>query len=223
MTPLVVIVEGPTEERFVKTLLAPELARAGVRAECRIVHPRPSGSSRLHRGGGGWEDWKAKIRNALRDTRSEIRFTTLFDLYGLPAKFPGRNEALHLETGHAKANCIEKALGEDLDDRRLIPYVQVHEFEALVLAALDGLDGQLDDSADVAGLTKLRAHLGHLPPEDINDGPSTAPSKRLKQAIPSYEKIIHGPAAIEAVGLDHVRTVCPRFATWLAALAALGR
>lgn len=101
--------------------------------------------------------------------------------------------------------------------------MQVHEFEALVLAALDGLEGQLDASADLAGLTKLRAHLGHLAPEDINDGPATAPSKRLMGAIPSYQKIIHGPAAIEPTGLDRVRAACPRFSTWLDTLAALGR
>lgn len=53
------------------------LAPHGIEADCRIVHHPQTGSRPLHRGGGGWPDWKAKIRNALHDTRPGLRFTTL--------------------------------------------------------------------------------------------------------------------------------------------------
>lgn len=223
MKTLVIIVEGQTEEAFVRDLLTPELTAHGIWPDCRIVHPRQMGSRSLHRGGGGWPDWRAKIKNALRDSRPDLSFTTLFDLYGLPAACPGRTEALRLASGPAKADCIERALRAEFGDERFMPYVQVHEFEALVLAALDGLEGMLDASADLEGLAKLRARIAPLSPEDINDGPDTAPSKRLLAAIPSYDKLVHGPGAIEAVGLAHIRAACPRFASWLNALVGDAR
>lgn len=216
------IVEGPTEEAFANTTLRPHLAAHGVYLDCRIVHPRQLGSRRKHRGGGGWPDWAHKIANALRDTRLDLRFTTLFDLYGLPRHCPGRAVAADLDHGADKAAHIEAALSQHFGDPRLTPYIQVHEFEALVLASLDGLETQLDAADDLKGLAKLRAKLGRQPPEDINDGPDTAPSKRLRRAIPSYEKVIHGPGALDHAGLSHLRQSCPRFAAWLAHLERLG-
>jgi hypothetical protein len=47
------------------------------------------------------------------------------------------------------------------------------------------------------------------------------PSKRLRSAFPAYQKTIHGPLAISAIGIDCIRAVCPHFARWLAALEAI--
>ena len=51
--------------------------------------------------------------------------------------------------------------------------------------------------------------------EDINDGPETAPSKRLLKALVDYRKAIQGPAAAEQIGLAKMREAAPRFAQWL--------
>lgn len=76
---------------------------------------------------------------------------------------------------------------------------------------------------------KLRADLsklllavsGGLAPEDINENPDPAPSKRLKQVFPSFKKTLHGPTAAKRIGLDSIRARCPHFDSWIARLEEL--
>ena len=42
-------------------------------------------------------------------------------------------------------------------------------------------------------------------PEEINDGETTAPSKRLQSLYPSYDKILFGPLIAQRIGLDKLR------------------
>ena len=58
----------------------------------------------------------------------------MFDLYALPADFPGYAEARREVDPYGKVRILEDALGNDIADRRFIPYIQLHEFEALILA-----------------------------------------------------------------------------------------
>jgi hypothetical protein len=48
----------------------------------------------------------------------------------------------------------------------------------------------------------------------------TAPSKRLRAAFTSYQKPLHGPLAVSAIGIDRIRAVCPHLHRWLALLEA---
>lgn len=59
-------------------------------------------------------------------------------------------------------------------------------------------------------------------PEDINDDPVTAPSKRVLAAYPQYRKVLHGTMAAQAVGLENMRRACPHFRDWLERLEATG-
>lgn len=119
-----------------------------------------------------------------------------------------------------RVELLEMALAADIEDWRLIPYLQRHEFEALVLAELDMLKEVLD-AGEQAGVAALEALVASVPPEDVNDSPETAPSKRLDDAVPSYRKTVHGLLAVEATGLAKLRTACPRFDAWLRRLEAL--
>jgi len=108
---------------------------------------------------------------------------------------------------------------------RLIPYLQRHEFEALVLACLDELRALLG-SPDDQGVAALQSSLGTASPEDVNDGEETAPSKRLALHLPTYRKVLYGPMALELAceqrGLAAIRARCPRFGAWVKRLEALG-
>ncbi|MEZ4471977.1 MAG: DUF4276 family protein [bacterium] len=115
---------------------------------------------------------------------------------------------------------LEEALRVQVGDRRFLPYLQRHEFEALVLASLSALRGLLDARDDLSGLTTLEGQLGDAPPEDVNDGPDTAPSKRLLQHLGGYSKTLHGPLALADTGLVRLRERCPRFDTWVRQLEA---
>jgi hypothetical protein len=104
-----------------------------------------------------------------------------------------------------------------------MPYVQRHEFEALLFSRPDAFDleeGWTNEQRQE--LESIRSQFAT--PEDINDDPRTAPSKRLAQTFssPRYRKTLHGPLIAEQVGLDAMREACPGFAEWLSRLEALG-
>jgi len=111
---------------------------------------------------------------------------------------------------------------DDIDDHRFIPYVQRHEFEALVLSGLEHLREQLADSDARLALDGLRNELGNTASEDVNDGPETAPSKRLLARVPGYNKKAHGPQVAAKVGIAGLKHHCPRFGAWVERLEALG-
>ena len=58
-------------------------------------------------------------------------------------------------------------------------------------------------------------------PEDIDERPETAPSKQLFDVFPAYQKTLHGPLAVSAIGIDRIRAACPHFAQWLNRLEAM--
>jgi len=92
-----------------------------------------------------------------------------------------------------------------------------------VLAALSSLRDLLDAEDDLAGLTTLEAQIKGQAPEEINDGKTSAPSKRLLTNIPSYQETLHGPAAVQRVGLAAIRKQCPRLDAWVCQLEGLAK
>lgn len=223
MTRLYVLVEGLTEEQFVRELLAWHLQSFDVWAYPIVVEPSRDALGRKRRGGGHWRHWKRDLmRLKQQHGGNDVRITTMFDLYGLPEDFPGLAAHPSNTDTTARANALEVALAEAISDHRFIPYIQRHEFETLVLAALHELKSFLDAPDDLAGIDKLMAAVGTTPPEDINDGPHTAPSKRLMTSIAGYRKTVHGPLAVTAAGLPALRRTCPRFDSWVTRLEALG-
>jgi hypothetical protein len=218
-----VVVEGRTEELFVTQTLAGHLAGHDVFATPITVTTRrdPITGTKIGKGGGHWKHWRRDIRRLFLDGSSDVRFTTVFDLYGLPSDFPKLEIHRPCADTVMRAELLEQAMAEDLQDRRLIPYLQRHEFEALVLAGLDQLRSVLDTVEDLTGLDALRADIGHTLPEEIDDGAETAPSKRLIRHVPSYQKSVHGPLVVGAVGLGRLRAACPRFDSWITRLERL--
>ena len=224
MTRLIVTVEGQSEEAFVNAVLRPHLLAFGVYASATIVG-KLIAHERGHRGRGGghFRHWRRDIERILKgDPSAGLKVSTLFDLSGLPSDFPGLVE--HRDDANTERRCdaLQEALGGVFDDRRLIPYIQRHEFEALVLAALPALRGLLDAPDDLAGLASLERQIAGHSPEDINDGTETAPSKRLIKNVPGYSKTLHGPQATADAGLTALRGSCPRFHAWVRQLEALG-
>lgn len=219
MMRLFVLVEGQTEEVFVKNLLAPHLIALAPmgRLDVRpiIVMTSRDARGRKRRGGGNWGKWLADLRR-LTDEQ-DGRFTTMFDLYGLPNDFPELAACAAIADTNRRVVALENAMAAAVGDWRLTPYIQRHEFEALVLSCPDSLEKLMEGEA-LAGLERLRADIGGKSPEDVNDGHDTAPSKRLERFIPGYSKVLHGPLALEDAGLAALRRACPRFDAWVVRL-----
>lgn len=223
MIDLYLLVEGQTEEAFAKSVLGPHLERFDVSVTPMIVKTSTDRvTGRKRKGGGRWKHWHADLhRLTTQQRRAEARFTTLFDLYGLPGDFPGLDAHGADRDTLRRASSLEAAMAEAVKDHRFIPYLQRHEFEALVLACLPQL-AEFLEPVDRPTVDALRATLGSLAPEEVNDGPETAPSKRLLASVPGYRKTLHGVYACESAGLAALRVACPRFDGWVTRLERLG-
>ena len=218
------IVEGQTEEAFVKRLLNPHLANLGVYVKARCVLTSRRRNIK-HRGGiENYEKARNDINAWIREDRNlDVRFTTMFDVYGLPTNFPGYRDAKQTSDPYGRVKVLEDALGEDISDRRFIPHFQLHEFEALLLSDPQKLDAQFDNSTGIRRLVDMVASFDS--PELINDGRNTAPSKRIIGEIPEYErmKVSAAPIVAEKIGLPTLRLKCKHFGEWLCRLETLNK
>ncbi len=218
------IVEGQTEETFVNRVLKPHLGPRSVGASARVVTTRKT-PGRKYRGG---LSTYAKARNDIilwlkQDQNPDVRFTTMFDLYRLPTNFPGYDTAAAQDDPYQQVQTLEDALADDINDSRFVPYIQLHEFEALLLSDPGKLATQFDGSAD--RIIRLETAVASFPsPEHVNDNRDTAPSKRIISAIPEYEgrKASAGPIVADKIGLPTMRSKCKHFAAWLSKLESLG-
>jgi len=171
------LVEGKTESRFVSAVLSPHFALRG-----KSLAPVQLSTSRDHRGGmTSFDRVKRGLWALMRQHRGlDVAFTTMFDLYALPTDFPGFDPLLR--DSHEKTRRIEAAMGAAFDDRRLIPYIQVHEFEALLFVDLSVLPPLFVDEDYRHAIESLRTSVGaDADPERINDSLETSPRHRLIQ------------------------------------------
>ena len=86
-------------------------------------------------------------------------------------------------------------------------------------AGPDGSSPELHRRAEIQRLVKTAAKLGS--PELIDDGSTTAPSKRIAAAIPDYaeRKASAGPIVAAKIGLPALQSRCRHFGQWLQRLA----
>lgn len=115
-------------------------------------------------------------------------------------------------------------MAADIGDPRFIPYVQLHEFEALLLADAGKIATYYIENVRESQQLALLAGTVRSP-ELIDDGQHTAPSKRIASLIPAYagEKPTAGPQIAAAIGLSAIRAKCPHFDAWLRKLETLGQ
>jgi hypothetical protein len=217
---VVAIVEGQTERTFVRDVLAPWLGWKGVMLTARLIG-KPG-----HKGGiGEFARAKNEIANLLKQ-ESRTVVTTMFDFYGMPTTWPGRADASRVRHDR-KARTVEAAikeamqthLGSAFDETRLHPYVQMHEFEALLFSQPNTISEVMRAEDLLVELEEIRNSFES--PEHINDGPETAPSKRLEAIFPYYQKTFHGILASKKIAIDTMRRECSHFDEWLTTLESL--
>lgn len=217
------IVEGQTEETFVKRQLASHLAGRWIWAFVRCVQTsRKQGTTYR----GSLLNYKRArddiIRWMKQESGHDVYFTTMFDLFRLPSNFPDYEGAMAMPDPRSRATTLQNAMLKDIGDNRLLPYIQVHEFEALVLADPQELAKEYPESR--AGVNQLAGEIAakFKDPELINGGRATAPSKRIEQKICNYRKPSSGPIITARIGLSKLRNKCPHFGAWLDKLESLG-
>jgi hypothetical protein len=210
---IVALVEGPTEKIFIADILVPYLAARG-------VFMRPIIISKPGQKGGDvkFDRVKNDIELHLKQ-RSDTYLTLFVDYYGINKDWPGLEEAKKQTTPKRKAERINRAtkarvneLYRDWDsERRFIPYVSMHEFEALLFSEPQKLAEQLNVSK--SKIDRILSDCGE--PENIDDSPQTAPSKRLEDLSDRFKKTSTGITIAKAIGLTKIRERCPIFTNWL--------
>jgi hypothetical protein len=226
MARLYLFAEGATELAFADTVLKPHLANVGVYLHSPVLIAHAKKKGKIHRGGGRkYVPMKNDVLRLLSQERSgDVFFTTMIDLYAIHADFPGLAEAEALRhLPQRRVELLEESFARDIGDRRFMPYIQLHEFEAYLFsdpACFAYFYGH--HAHQLAALQAIAA--AHATPELIDDGQHTAPSKRIIHELPDYEgaKAAVGPQVAERIGLQVIRSKCPHFAAWLTRLENLG-
>lgn len=208
---ILILVEGQTELGFIKHVLS---AYVGKNIQLvPTIHTTKIVKSGTNFKGGvtTYHRIEKEIFNLLADS-SACAVTTMFDYYGLPHDFPGFWD----KTGNCYEQImqLEKAFADKVANNKFVPYIQLHEFEALLFSAPEVIDKimsgkQLTNS----NLKKIREN--YRTPEDINDDPITAPSKRIEGEYSDYQKTLHGQTISEEIGITKIMQECKHFGEWI--------
>lgn len=221
MTLVYVVVEGQTEESFISQVLAPVLWPRQVYLIPHLLGPRG------HQGGN------PKYVRVKKDVILQLKqypaayCSTMLDFYGLGGGFPGTPLPPNLPNLD-KVRHIERSIKADIiaeipdwrPDVRFLPYLQLHEFEGLLFSDPTAFAHGIYEPGLVASFQAIRTAFPT--PEDIDEGPNTAPSKRVIALSPRYRKPLYGTLAALQVGIAAMRQECLHFRYWLEQLEALG-
>lgn len=204
---LFIVVEGQTEEEFVNDTMAPFFLSLGI-----YVYPVIIRTSKGHKGGfASYGHLKNDVKRLLNSQGKDIIVTTFIDYFRCP-ELPGKEVWSHIGNHHDRIAAMENAMNVDIDDKRFVSYIQLHEFEALLFSSDKGFRKYFDEK-DIVLLQKTIDCYDN--PEDINSSPEGAPSKRILKIIPDYDKVIYGNIIALEIGLGTIREKCPRFSNWL--------
>ena len=208
MTRIAIVVEGQTELDFVDKVLSPNLWEQEVYPSPRLLG---------HNGGNVSVD---RLATDMASYLVDFDYvTSLVDFYGFRDK------------GNLTVQDLEQRINEEVSRRvrrpqaqsRIFAYVQLHEFEGLLFSdvyAFERAPIELPDGC-VDKLLSIRTDPSFPTPEDINNSPDTAPSRRIADLVPRYRKRANGSLIAEQIGLDAIRRECPRFNAWVARMESL--
>lgn len=200
-----------------KEVVAPHLRDGfGLHLQPVIVATKRLHTGIKYRGGlRSYAQLDGDISRLLRSTHFEV-VTTFVDYYALPDDVPGM--ATRPPGGFRERSAyVERAWQAQVGDSRFVPYLALHEFEALLFAEPQALG-----CFDPVVRTSMQQILATFPdPESINERRETSPSHRLTQLMPGYQKPLWGNVAALDIGLPTLSQKCRHFGGWLSMLEAV--
>lgn len=211
---VIAVVEGKTEQVFVESILAPYLGEKniGIKATQLSKPGQKGGDVRFERA-------KKDLSLHLRQ-RKDTYITTFVDYYGIK-EWPGLDKVCSELTPDKIAEVINLATKKEVirsfDNqqarKRFIPFISVHEFEALLFSDIQILSEEIEtDEEEIGALLKKFGD-----PESINNSPQTAPSKILDKWSKNgkFPKTTKGITIAGKIGIETMRKKCPIFNSWL--------
>lgn len=212
MKRLIIIVEGQTEEEFVNQVLSPYLRTKNIHSVVAIKIATSSTSK------GGFVNYQHLKNDVLQRIReADVVVSTFVDFFRIPTSIPNYAVCQSLRNVNDRIDCLEKAIATDINYPNFIPYIQKHEFEALLFSSNTGFENFYDEDVITETASVIAEYHN---PEDINSRPEFAPSKRLINIMGSYEKVFEGNLIALEVGINTMLEKCPRFKNWVEKLIA---
>jgi len=215
MKKIFILVEGQTEEKFIKQILSPYFIKLteSPKILIPIIHKTKTIGSRPSFKGGSliYSKVKKELLNLLNDGSSAC-VTTMFDYYALDKSFLGINN-IPSGTSIQKVEYLEKALKDDINHLKFLSNILLHEFEALLFSEPEQIANAFNDSKNINILKGIR--LSFKTPEEIDNSPETAPSKRIIKLYPNYDKPFYGALISKKTGVKKMLQECPHFNNWI--------
>ncbi len=202
MKRVIVYCEGPTEELFINRLIVPYMASKDV----FVTASNCGGVSK-------YSIIKKHVINMCRNDKGSI-VTTMLDLYGLHSDIPGydvigKDNISPIEKVHA----VEASIKADIGERNFIPFLVLHEFEALLFSDPMAFGNRGLSEKQIKEIVKIKEEFSN--PEEINHGYATAPSRRIMKIFPNYNKVVDGYNIAQSIGINKMRNKCSHFDEWL--------
>ena len=212
MRRLIVVCEGETEQEFCRTVLGPYL-------DISIDAPK------IKKSKGGIVAWENLVKQIGGHLREGVYVSTLIDFYGIKPEhnFPNWEKAQQIKDKYKQLELIEAGMKKAMEERHsdnhhlFIPYLQLHEFEALLFSNKEALFRNFPSA--IQALEQVFVEFSN--PELINEHPDTSPSQRLKNNIDGYNKVVYGAILADAIGIEAMQARCPHFAEWIEKLKRL--
>ncbi len=150
----------------------------------------------------------------------------MFDYFKIDSGWPGYSDVQPGDSAMEKAGKLEnktlleikKSFPRHNIEKRFIPFIQIHEFESLLFSDPSILAGKI--GIKPIAIEDILRECGE--PEEINDYPVTAPSKRIEKLCrKKYRKVAMGKSIAESIGVQTMRRKCPHFDKWLNSIELL--
>lgn len=210
MKRLIIICEGPTEQAFCNDILRDHFLPKDILLDAPTIK---------HSNGGivAWETLKKQIITHLNEGNCIV--SLFVDYYRIrdSYNFPGWMNSKSITDIYDRMRYLFEQMFLDIDINlrsRFIPYIQLHEFEGLLFSDISVFPNNFTKDELDFSLLETAVKSAHTP-EEINNGPNTAPSERLKRAIKGYDKIVYGSCLASDIGLKTIREKCILFNEWI--------
>lgn len=226
MKQIYVLVEGQSERDFVTRIMAPYFGKEGV-----LITPIPMRKSGGGLGISNLEHFKNHIERLLHYKEAPV-VSTFIDLFRFPVQSSEHAEEEMLKKHSENPNIEARIKGlEDVLQGvvqkikpydHFIPYIQKHEFEALLFSDASAFN---EHAAIQKDIEKVLAAIPN--PEDINTTETGHPAKRLESIYAAHKKKYNkGADAVnlaEMAGIETILEKCPRFRAWIELLIATAK
>ena len=214
-----ILVEGQTEERFVKDVLDPVFWEKDLFFAATILTTKRTKDGTTFKGGvTNFAKFHSDTQRLLSSAGRAL-VTTMLDFYRLPSDFPGMDSRPPHGTPIQRVTHVENAIKQYFGSpTNFLPFLALHEFEAWLFSSTIELPRTLSEMQKQKKFEAICMSVDN--PEEINERPEFAPSKQILNLFPGYRKTLHGPTTAGRIGLEQIRSRCPHFHDWINKLEA---